>query len=127
MVKVLVAKARAGCTTQVWVGFRVPSSERNYSYHDPHDLLGGSSAIGSPIGYLNSRDATCSEPEWRVGDTIELAYVPSDPSLNRPYYGKLSRGIAPEEWKFNAAISAAVLLFVAWAGIWSSRRSQSTS
>jgi len=96
-VRVESAIGRSGCTTNVWIEFRVSPLGAKYTYFGDLYFLGRP----APIGFLDTDDADCSHIDWRAGDTLEIAYVPHSPSLNRPYWGKLDRGSESFEWAFN--------------------------
>ena len=118
VVKVSFFKTKGGgCSTNVWVEFQPPGSHITYTYHEPWNT----SSSSVPIGFLDSDNTACNQTDWKVGDTIDLAYVPSNPALNRPFWGKLSMGIEPREWKLSIGGSIFCALFAA-ASVWVGRR-----
>jgi hypothetical protein len=98
VVRVASVKAKGGCDTSVWVEFQPPGSMTKVTYHNPLNLFSQS----SPIGFLDHSDPDCANSKWQVGDKLQLAYVPENPRLNRPYWGTLKTGIQTSEWKLSA-------------------------
>jgi hypothetical protein len=94
---------RGGCSTRVWIEFQVPGRRETFHYKEGWNVFAGSSSIG----FRDPKNRDCTVSEWKVGDSLEVAYSTSDPSINRPYHGTLSRGVADEEWKYSSGLAAA--------------------
>lgn len=109
-VQVTSRKSPSGCTTNVWIEFEPPRSGAKYSYLGDFYF----SNRPTPIGFWDPDDSECARTQWDVGDTIQMAYVPRNPKINRAYWGTLERGIGPDEWKDSAGLAA----FIAILGIW---------
>jgi hypothetical protein len=102
--KVKTGRARwGGCSTRVWIEFQVPGRSETFHYREGWNVFAKSSAIG----FRDTKDRDCIMSDWKLGDSIQVAYATSDPSINRPYYGTLSRGTAAEEWQYSAWLAAA--------------------
>ena len=116
-VQVASGKTRNGCVTDVWIEFQPPGSREKYTYLGAFYFLGRS----TPLGFLDDDDPECTGVDWRVGDTVEMAYVPSNPKINRTYWGKLARGGEQVEWMIYVTLAGSFGLGAAWL-YWMRRR-----
>jgi hypothetical protein len=98
IVKVGTSSAsRGGCAIRQWIEFQPPGRAETFAYHEPWNIFSDSSSIDA----WDPDDEHClrSRKEYRTGDRLRMAFVPEDPSINRPYYGNLKRGHWSDQWK----------------------------
>lgn len=98
-VQVTSRRVRGGCSTDVLLEFKP---------------LGSSETYQITVDFLGTDDPNCLDVSQSVGDTMEIAYVPENPEIHRPYWGKLDRGLEPHEWivsGIGAALSALALAY----------------
>jgi len=101
-VEVSSRKVRGGCSTHVRFEF---------------SPAGSPEAVETTHAFLATDDPDCLDVSWSAGETMQVAYVPEDPSIHRPYWGRLGRGIGPHEWKLSAVLAgllATPLVYLAW-------------
>ena len=89
-VAVTSRKARGGCLTHVRFEFKPAGSPDTYE---------------TTHAFLATDDPDCLDVSWSAGETMQVAYVPEDPRIDRPHWGRLGRGIEPHEWKYGAALA----------------------
>jgi len=101
-VEVTPRKVRGGCSTHVRFEFQPVRSSGTYETTE---------------AFLATDDPDCLEVSWVAGETMQVAYVPEDPRIHRPYWGRLGRGIEPHEWKYSAVLAglfATSLAYLVW-------------
>jgi hypothetical protein len=89
-VEVTPRKVRGGCSTYVRFEFKPAGHPEPYE---------------TTQAFLATDDLDCLDISWSAGETMQVAYVPEDPRIDRPYLGRLGRGIEPHEWKYGAALA----------------------
>jgi hypothetical protein len=89
-VEVSSRKVRGGCSTHVRFEFKPAGSSDTYE---------------TTHAFLAADDPDCLDVGWSAGETMRVAYVPKDPGIHRPYWGRLGRGIGPHEWKLSAVLA----------------------
>lgn len=95
-------QVRGGCLTNVRFEFKPVESPIVYE---------------TTNGFLATDDPDCVNVSWSVGDTMEVAYVPANPKIHRPYWGTLERGIESSEWMISgigATFAALAVVFFTW-------------
>lgn len=101
-VEVSPRKVRGGCSTRVRFEFKPAGSLETYETRQ---------------AFLAADDPDCLDVSWAKGETMQVAYVPEDPRIHRPYWGRLDRGIEPHEWKYTAFLAglfASALAYLSW-------------
>jgi hypothetical protein len=101
-VEVTTRKVRGGCSTHVRFEFKPTGSPETYETTNT---------------FLATDDPDCLDVSWSAGETMQVAYVPEDQTLHRPYWGRLGRGIQPHEWKYStvlAGLFAMPLAYLVW-------------